>query len=111
VVRVFFFYAHRELIPPLTIDFVLLICVVVSSRTATPLRAAFRPPLPPPCIRISVAGLYVNYFCGGGDKEEDTGASPTNQDEGLEMQDGKTDNGDPDNESVKESPGSFKNIV
>lgn len=60
---------------------------------------------------ISVTGLYFNYCCGGGDKEEDTGASPTNQDEGLEMQDNKVDNGDPNIDSVKDSPGSFKNIV
>jgi hypothetical protein len=58
-----------------------------------------------------VTGLYVNYFCGGGDKEEDTGASPTNQDDGLEMQDAKVDNVDPNNESVADTPGSFKNIV
>jgi len=63
---------------------------------------------------ISVAGLYVNYFCGSGDKEDDTGSpapSPKNHNGSLEMQDPKTNNGDINSESEKDSPGSFKNIV
>jgi len=52
---------------------------------------------------VSVFGIYVNYFCGRGDKEEDTGGSeesPQNHDGSLEMQENK-----PDDESSKDTPG------
>ena len=42
---------------------------------------------------LSVLGIYINYFCGKGDKEEDSGSpgsSPEESGGSVEMQDSKT---------------------
>lgn len=53
---------------------------------------------------LSVTGIYINYFCGRGDKEDDTGSSK-NENGSVEMQNGVTDEGEGASEAIKDTPG------
>ncbi len=63
---------------------------------------------------LSVLGIYINFFCGRNDKEEDTG-SPVADSEvsagDLEMKESADNIDDSEGGLTKETPGSFKNIV
>ncbi len=53
---------------------------------------------------LSVIGIYINYFCGRGNKESDTGV-PGEDVGSLEMQEGETTDGNDVSESApKDTP-------
>lgn len=55
---------------------------------------------------LSVLGIYINYFCGKGNKEVDTGSPDVASESdigSLEMQEGKTENAE-ESESTKDTP-------
>ena len=53
---------------------------------------------------LSVLGIYINFFCGRGNKESDTGV-PSEDVGSLEMQEGETTGNDVSEDAApKETP-------